>query len=149
MIVRGLAIALTVAVSQCGQDPLAGLQSDHRAIEARLTGFHYAAFGTVRGGDQTSEPAESARLRNLREQAARQPTPENLHRLALADLAGGHAESARTHLEEALRLRPHDAAILSDLAAAEMQRGDVFDAAEHCAEALERDSSAAPAALNW
>jgi CHAT domain-containing protein len=116
-----------------------------RIAEARVTGFQYGAFASrrVRGGDDIrSAHAE------LEERARTAPTARNLHQLALSNFALLRPRAAEELLTRAVALTS-DAPMLSDLAAAEMELGEIADAAEHAARALELDPSYSPAAFNW
>ncbi|HYK03821.1 MAG TPA: CHAT domain-containing protein [Thermoanaerobaculia bacterium] len=118
-----------------------------RIAEARVTGVEYGAFGG-RGarGDQNASRSAHA---ELEERVRTAPTAKNLHRLALANFALLRPRAAEELLTRAVSLSNGDAPMLSDLAAAEMELGQVADAAEHAARALELDPSYRPAAFNW
>jgi CHAT domain-containing protein len=150
----GIATFLVLAFVQLRarfDDPLQRLQLAHRPFEARLTGFAYAPWRATRADN--SEWAGStavARARtDLQEALEAERSPENLRRAAAADLATGNASSARALLEEAHRLQPKDASILSDLAAAELADHRIGAAAEHSARAMELDPMHAEAAFTW
>lgn len=143
------AAVLATLLAGCGADPRAQWQSGRRPTEARITGFAYGTLPASRGHEQSRRAAESLAISKLEAEVARARTAQSLHRLALARLAVGQYEAARLLLDEATRLRPEDATILADLAAAEMAAGQVFDSAEHSAQALERNPNEATAAFNW
>ncbi|HEV2722041.1 MAG TPA: CHAT domain-containing tetratricopeptide repeat protein, partial [Thermoanaerobaculia bacterium] len=152
-IARTFALSVVVAflATACdSDDPLAHLRhSRRRPVEARLTGFTYAAPDVTRGAGHSTSATETLAIGRLKARVEKEHAPEDLHRLALAHVAVGEHEQARVLLEEACRLRPNDTAILSDLAATEMALGEIFDAAEHSAQALEHDPRAPAAAFNW
>ncbi len=152
-IARFLALSLAVALlaTGCGSDdPLAQLRRNRRRpVEGRLTGFAYAALVVTRGAERSTSANETLAVGRLQARVEKERAPEDLHRLALARLAVGEYEQARLLLEEACHLRPNDAAFLSDLAAAEMALGQIFDAAEHSVQALEHDPKNVSSAFNW
>src|SRR5204863_292977 len=96
----------------------AAFRMRRKTLVNNLTGWDYAALH-VKRGERVTAVDEMLAVKQLEVRLKRARTPENLHRLALAQLAVGEREEAHRLLEEATRLRPDDAAILSDLAAAE------------------------------
>jgi len=131
-----------------GGDPLARIGTSGRTIEARLTAFRYEALRTVRS-DHKSAAGEADALADLEARLSTERSADNLHRFALAKLAVNQTRGARELLIEASNARVGDAPILADLAAADLALGDVHDAAEHSARALEIDSQQQTAAFNW
>lgn len=114
--------------------------------EARVTGFAFGAFAGagVRGADRDARSAHA----ELEERVRTAPTARNLHQLALVNFALLRPRVAEELLTRAVALSS-EAPMLSDLAAAELELGQVADAAEHAAHALELDPSYRPAAFNW
>lgn len=151
--IGGAALLLSVATILPLQvylaDPLERIRGSHRLLEPRLSAFEYTTFHVSRSGQTALDARAYEALADLQREVKRERSPENLHRLALAQLAIGKVASAHQLLVETVRLSPADAAILSDLAAAEMALGLIFDAAEHSAYALELDPQRQPAAFNW
>lgn len=97
------------------------------------------ALGIFRGA---SMPEVAARADEPR-------TAETLQRLAAARREQGEPEAARKLLEEATRLEPQSAAILTGLAAAELGLGRIADATENAGRALHRDPENLEAAFLW
>jgi CHAT domain-containing protein len=129
-------------------DPLSRLSRSERPIEARLTAFSYVPLRAKRSGPVTSEVARAA-SEQLEALIIRERTPDNLHRLALAKLAVAQPHAAKVLLIEASMTRRDDAGLLADLGAAELSLGELHDAAEHSAHALEFDANQKAAAFNW
>jgi CHAT domain-containing protein len=132
-------------------DPLQLLQGDHRTFEARVAALAYAPLRQTRGATPGSHgrAASDGVIFDLQTRVEEDRSPENLQRLAIAELAIGQPARALALVEEAHRARPDDASILSDLAAAELAAGHVADAAEHSAMALENDPARTEAAFTW
>jgi CHAT domain-containing protein len=137
--------AAVLAWQRHADEPLAD-PGRRRIAEARVTGFEYGAFARsgVRGTDGDARTAHA----QLEERVRTAPTARNLHQLALANFALLRPRVAEELLTRAVALAG-DAAMLSDLAAAELELGQVADAAEHAARALELDPAYRPAAFNW
>ncbi|MCU1349172.1 MAG: hypothetical protein JWO56_2202 [Acidobacteria bacterium] len=124
------------------------LNSNHRRIEARLSGAEFAPLDIVRSGSTASASA-LATLSSLQARLEGDRSVSNLHGLASEELKLGRAREASELLLEAAHLDPNDLAVQSDLAAAELALGRPNDAAERCGRVLERDPSFKPAAFNW
>jgi len=147
--IAGALVLLTLPLRDRLNDPLRRLQLAHRPFEARLTGFAYAPLSATRGPAPESNATMKSILGELQARVARDRSPQNLQRLASAQLSAGAARIARELLEDAHRALPTDASILSDLAAAELADHRVADAAEHSAQALELDPTRSEAAFTW
>lgn len=147
-IASGIAVIAVVVttVLRAASDPLACLQTNGRLLEARLS---FLEYGPYRPGQRIADPCSYSAVADLQKVAERKRTPENLHRLAVGQLALGKLDQGHDLLAEVSRARPNDAAILSDLAAAELARGRIADAAELAARALELDPTRQAAAFNW
>lgn len=112
------------------RDPLSGIRriaarSPERTFEGRLHGFPHARFRSPRGSEHGSVPtalaAEAKRL------AERTPDAAILHARGIAALLSHDPAEAVSLLSAATRVHPRDAAIWSDLAAAELARASRGD----------------------
>lgn len=131
------------------RDPLRDFQRDpFRTHQARVTAFAHAPFRVERASSGEPDYRKAAAAADLQERVKKDPTAENLHRFALAELALGRASSAARMLEEARTAAPQNASIASDLAAAQIESGHPADAAETASRALELDPSLSAAAFN-
>lgn len=143
------AITIVVILPSRHPDPLTQLQADHRTWQGRLTAFEYAPLRIMRSAEGESDYRKLSAAAELQERLAKDRSPQNLHRFALAQIALGHTGSAVDLLTEAVKLDPKDARILSDLSAAQLLSGDTAEGGENAARAIELDPSLAPAAFNW
>lgn len=140
------AIATAVWFAMRLRDPLARLQPSHRATLARLSAFDHAPYRTQARRDDL----RSLRLLAQLERTARtDPSPSNIHRLGLGQLLVGRTDDAIKTLTRAAKAAPQDAAILSDLSAAQLAIDTPFAAGESAALALEADKQSLPAMFNW
>ncbi|HEV7570924.1 MAG TPA: CHAT domain-containing protein [Thermoanaerobaculia bacterium] len=130
-------------------DPLEILQGDHRVLQARLTGFKCLPLVHRKRSAVTQSLRKKAAITELLERVTTARTTENLHRLALGELALGRCAEAHDLLVEALVLDPANAALLSDLAAAQIGMSKIADAAETSARALDSDPDLPTARFNW
>lgn len=121
---------------------------EERTVEARLTGgFKYGPLRSpTRSGGRVG-PTDNWKLLaaagKIREEAEKNPTPENLHANGVAHLLVGAASESVDLLERASNIEPTNSSYLADLAAAYLARGqqtdstaDVSRAAEAAARAL-------------
>lgn len=142
------AIAIGVAIPRWF-DPLRALQpDDYRSYQGRVTTFGYAPYRALRAAEASKNLRRLAAAADLQEAVQRDHSATNLHRLGVAQIALGNIEDAIRLLDEASRLEPANAAILSDLSSALLAGGRAEDAAETAARALHLDSRLAPAAFN-
>lgn len=115
---------------------------EERTVEARLTGgFKYGPLRSpVRSGGRAG-PTDNwsllAAAGKIREVAERNPTPESLHALGVAQLQLGEYDDAVAALEKALAQETRDPRILNDLAAAYYARGVAVDRREDLARGLD------------
>jgi CHAT domain-containing protein/cytochrome c-type biogenesis protein CcmH/NrfG len=88
-----------------------------RPLESRITGFSYAPFTEVRTGktERVDLPERNRVELDLLNNASGNPSAESLHLLARLYLAKRDFDAALKELEEANRLAPQNAAILSDI----------------------------------
>lgn len=142
-----LVVILAYVLRKPETDPLTHFRSAHRS-EARLTGFDYVEMREAFSGESSDLRARYA-LADLKRIADQERSSENLHRLALGELAFGNSADAYSKLVELNEHQPADATVLSDLSAAEIVLGRLADAAEHGARALEIDPGQKAAAFNW
>ncbi len=142
-------IPIVLLVRQYTTDPLAQFMLQRRVVEARLTHFGHASLPVTRSEQLPAVSSDLAALEQLQSAVRRERTPENLHRLGAATLAIGKAREAKVLFDEASLLAPKNAALLADLAAAEMTLGRIADAAEYAARALAIDAEQPAAAFNW
>lgn len=140
---------IALLILRTPKDPLAQLGTSRRAVEARLTFFAHSPLSRERTETQRPTLREDAVLAELELALERERSVRNLHRFGAALLITGSARRARALLDEALRAAPNDAAVLVDLAAAELDLGHIADAAEHAAHALALDPEQPAAAFNW
>ena len=147
MMLAAAAVASVLFIFPRSDDALTGLQSDHRSWQGRIVGFDYAPFRVSRSAPST-DYRRYATAAKLEERLKQDRTAANLHKFGVAELALGKPREAVALFEEALALAPRDAAILSDLSAAELASGDAWAAGEHAAQALEIDGRHQPAAYN-
>jgi cellulose synthase operon protein C len=104
---------------------------DTRRLEARLTGgfAHGAAPRVMRGPSPPPPPPEvQIAIARIDQAAAEHPSAATQHAQALARLVEGKGDQALSLLAALVRERP-TAAAWSDLAAAQLARGGVLDAA--------------------
>jgi CHAT domain-containing protein len=130
-------------------DPLGILQSDNRVLQARVTGFECLPLLHGKRSVVTQNLRQKAAITELQGLVTTARTAENLHRLALGELALGRGAEAHDLLVEALGLDPANAALLSDLAAAQIGMNKIADAAETSARALDSDPDLPTARFNW
>ncbi|HET8947794.1 MAG TPA: CHAT domain-containing protein [Candidatus Polarisedimenticolia bacterium] len=123
---------------------VAAIGGSRRLVEPRVSGFPYAPFPSPFRGPvplDRSNPANWALFNaadRIRQDADRPgATPEDRRALGLAHLLVGDAGEAVATLEEIARSRPHDAATLSDLAAAYLVRADATHGAEDRVRAID------------
>jgi hypothetical protein len=115
---------------------------EERTVEARLTGgFKYGPLRSpVRSGGRagpTDNWALLAAAGRIREEAEKDPTPENLHALGLAQVLAGQANEAIDTLSELAMRMPQSARLASDLAAAYIARAENYGAVEDNVKALQ------------
>jgi CHAT domain-containing protein len=145
-----LMVVITNGIPHRLFDPLKKLQPvSTRLIDARITMFDYAPFHPRRDADATQDLHAMGIAGELGLAMQKQRSVENLHRYALANLALGKISVTVELLREAIAQRPNDAALLTDLAAAELASGCPAEAAENAAHALESEPTSAAAAFNW
>lgn len=102
-----------------------------RPTEARLSGdFDYRKAAIVTRGSVEGDANYNVlgALAQAQDRAEKDPSPEHLHELGVANFLAGHRGDAVVMLEQSATAAPNDAAILSDLAAAYLARGDEGDA---------------------
>ena len=92
--------------------------------------------------------ATATLVAKLREAMRAARTPENICRVAVAELAPGRPRISRDLLVEASARQPESVAILADLSVAELLLGHFAEAAEICGRALELDRQLPAAAFN-
>lgn len=99
---------------------LAQAYSSHREMELRIHGARYAPLTTERGaiGRPAQLPLLRAEVLIDRELSKHPANPAWLALEGRADLLEGRFQQAEATLEQALRLQPNSAAILTDLATA-------------------------------
>ncbi len=123
---------------------VAAIGASRRLVEPRVSGFPYAPFPSPFRGPaplDRSNPANWAvfnaadRIRQDADRAG--ATPDDRRALGLAHLLVGDAGEAVATLEEIARSRPHDAATLSDLAAAYLVRAGGTQGAEDRVRAID------------
>jgi CHAT domain-containing protein len=94
-----------------------------RATEGRLTGgFAYAPLTAAARPLQRSDPALRRALQRIQSAGARHPSAQALGDLAIVELLAGQVERAVSLLEQAAASEPGNAPLLSDLAAAYLDR---------------------------
>ncbi|HKC23110.1 MAG TPA: CHAT domain-containing protein, partial [Thermoanaerobaculia bacterium] len=112
-----------------------------RPIEPRLVGgFRYAPPRDVtRGAAPGPTPSWKvlAAAAKVKEQAETSATPDTLSALGVAHLVLGEEDAAVAALEKALKARPKDAALLTDLSAAYLTRAKRKDEPEDIIRALD------------
>jgi tetratricopeptide (TPR) repeat protein len=103
--------------------------SKQRPLEARLTVFDYAPYPRERGGPAQVDPTERDRAKRILRDAVMRDESDAAahHALGLLFLSERQFDDAIREFEEALRLGPADARILSDLGAAYFERGKSED----------------------
>lgn len=149
-LIATLLLLLAIPLRRRLDDPMSRLRLTHRTFAARVVGLPYAPMHNTRDAARRDPDASLAQvLADLEKRLRDDRSPENLQRLAIAQLAAGNSAAARRHLEEANAARPDDAAILSTLASAELSDNRVADAAEHSGRALELEPMHAEAAFTW
>lgn len=134
--------------------------STRRPLEARLTEFDYAPHTKERGGPGRDESiARDRASRILRDVVMKDESDAAArHGLGLLSLSERRFDEAIGELEEALRLDPSSARILSDLGAAYFERGKGEDSSkgledyrtslQHLDRALQLDGSRREALFN-
>src|ERR1051326_930212 len=142
--------AIVVVVKKAPpSDPLKRINLRYRRIQARLSVLDHTPLHVFRGAEPASDLGIAGVIAELTKRSQEDRSAENIHRLAIAELAGGSLAAAEKHLEEGTRLDPDNAAILSDRGVADFAAGRIADAAEWSARSLQRDPTFAPAAFNW
>ncbi len=96
-----------------------------RPAAARLSGdFAYKRHSTPRGGSEDeSDLNVQMTAYKAEDRATKNPTPENLHALGVADVLMMNRNDAVSNLERAAKASPGSADILTDLSAAYIARG--------------------------
>jgi tetratricopeptide (TPR) repeat protein len=125
----GIALTLWSIASKDGADVKEGSQAlgmayrDHRTSQARASGFSYAPATVVRGdeGGQDKRYDELAN-RLLLKAVLGHPNAESHHALGRLYFAEGRLDQAIGEFEAASRATPADAALYSDLGAAELEK---------------------------
>jgi CHAT domain-containing protein len=140
------AVYLVLRVSS--SDPLSRIALRFRPTEARLSVFRHAPYREMRLGESDREGVAEA-MPELMKRMQSERSASNLQRLGVAQLAAGKTRTATALLAEASSLDPDNAVILSDRAASDLASGNVFDAAERSARAMQLDPEYRPAAFNW
>ncbi len=104
---------------------LAAAYKNQRLIEARATKLPYAPLAVTRGPGRPNVNEDARRRAELRalEGLDEHPGAESHHAAGRFYLADGQLDKAVGHLEAALRQRPDDAQVRSDLGAALLERG--------------------------
>lgn len=97
---------------------------DVRPTEFRLTGFDYAPVEPSRGADTSIRRRIEAAAESLRDDVARDPTPEARHAFGQALVASADYAGAIEQFTDALAARPNDAALLTDRAVALASAGE-------------------------
>jgi len=111
-------------------DGLASLQRAYRGtrpIDARITGFEYAAIKDTTRGPIDRQPS-NALERDLADRLLNQAViddknAKSLYALGKAYLAGNEIDKAISFFEDSAKLNPANAALESDLGAAYLERG--------------------------
>jgi CHAT domain-containing protein len=100
---------------------------DQRPIESRISALNYAPFSPTRGPEKEIGNQDELRLAELTLIGAvsKRPTPALHHALGQVYLAQTRFDSAINEFEEALKTDPNNAKLLSDLAAAWMEKGEI------------------------
>jgi len=119
---RKAAIALLVILAGCrGDSPAARMRASagkgERTVEARLTGFHWAAMRVQRAG-RAGSPLDPGRLEVAGAAGAVIEQNASSHDAGVGYLMIDRDADAVAALQEAAQKSPNDAAIWSDLAAA-------------------------------
>lgn len=149
-----ISVAVAGIVVQRIFDPMRRLQQvDRRSYSGRLVGLDYAPFAISRSITSPDLRALAAAA-ELQQQAKSAPTPPNLQRLGAAELVLGNADESVEALRRAQELAPNDASILSDLAAAHLQRAasgredSYLEALKYATASIRRDPGLLPAWFN-
>jgi hypothetical protein len=140
-------------------DALVAAVGHTRLVEPRLTGgFNYGPLTTTRSGQPvalTASPRVRIAAAQIDRDTAAESNPVALQLQAAAALMTGNIDAAEVALEQAASLRPDDAGVFSDLAAAYLVRhrqlGDASDLSKaHAAatRAVELDATLAEAHFN-
>lgn len=140
-------------------DALVAAVGSTRLVEPRLTGgFNYGPLTTTRSGQPmslTASPDVRIAVAQIDRDTATEVNPVALRLQAVAALMIGNIDAAAVALEQAASLRPDDARVSSDLAAAYLVRhqrlGDASDLSKARAaatRAVELDATLAEAYFN-
>jgi len=126
-----LVVALVPAALQWQSSPqrhvraLVAAVGTERTFEPRLTGgFAYGPLKVTRGAAVEQSPEVRIAAANIDKAAAARRTPANLDAQGISFLVTGKPEEAIAALEEAAKLMPPNAQLLSDLSAAYLVRGE-------------------------
>jgi len=121
-----IAVISSLACNSVDRETTAALDmayANGRPLESRITGLKYAPFTTTRGEkeEMNSETLLSAE-RTLLDAVINDKSARNRHALGRFYLAKGKFEDAIGQLEEAKKLAPDNARILSDLGTAYLEK---------------------------
>jgi CHAT domain-containing protein len=94
-----------------------------RPVEARVTGFDYAPYSPTRGPNDVNSRELDRSAALLQNAVNEEYSPEALHALGRLHLFKREFDKAAGELEEALKAKPNDATIQSDLGAALFEKG--------------------------
>jgi len=101
-----------------------------RPVEARVTGFDYAPYSPTRGPNDVNSRELDRSAALLQNAVNEEYSPEALHALGRLHLFKREFDKAAGELEEALKAKPNDATIQSDLGAALLEKGKLERAAD-------------------
>ena len=130
--------------------PVQPLASPARVTEARISAFAYEPLRSHGEKSANRTDAYDGLDAELQKelQTSQSPTSDRLHRQALLYLLRERGDEAEAYLQRAASMADAKASVWGDLAAVELERRKVFDAAEHAAHALEIDGANQTAAFN-
>src|SRR5437870_812336 len=100
LILAGITVAAVVAEYRSTRIIQSLQPSNHRFLASRLTDFSYAPYRTLRGA-AAQELDSAAAAVQLRADLKKERSSRNLSRLAHAEVALGHVQSAFNLLKEA------------------------------------------------
>jgi CHAT domain-containing protein len=101
-----------------------------RPVEARVTGFDYAPYSPTRGPNDVNSRELDRSAALLQNAVNEEYSPEALHALGRFHLFKREFDKAAGEFEEALKAKPGDATIQSDLGAALFEKGKLERAAD-------------------